>query len=635
MPFKTLRSCVYDLLRTGQMVRIDEPVDSYLEIAAIGRQVFRRHGPALYFANVYDSSSGQNVPCKFPMVSNLYGTMSRIEYIFRGAIEPLKKVMSLGADPLAEMAESLQNAGRWWSFPSLLKTAYYARPKKVRSAPVLKNVTTLNQLPQFVSWPGDGGPFITLPLVYTENPLKPGVMNSNLGMYRVQIGGNRYEKNTEAGLHYQIHRGIAAHHAAALELKKPLPVSVFVGGAPAMTLAAIMPLPENVSELTFAGMLGRHRIPMVQPTAGNLPIYAEADFCISGYLDADRILPEGPFGDHLGYYSLEHEFPVLRVERVYHRDGAIWPFTVVGRPPQEDSMFGEFIHKLTGPLVPKKIPGVHSIRAVDEAGVHPLLLAIGSERYHPYSKIREKAELHTLAHALLGFGQLSLAKYLFLTAQEDDPTLSVDQTERFFEHVLRRVDWASDLHFTTRTNMDTLDYTGGTLHRGSKVAICVAGPPIRELPDKLDESYNESLNKAFSLGLGKPKMILPGVLLLFGVAEKEKLARMYNISDPINRIPWIVLVDEAAKMESFRDFLWTTFTKSDPANDLDGIGAFTDRKHWGCHGSLILDARSKPHHAPELEENAEVEERAAKIVQIIFESVRSGKTGRAGLGVCQ
>jgi 4-hydroxy-3-polyprenylbenzoate decarboxylase len=315
---------------------------------------------------------------------------------------------------------------------------------------------------------------------------------------------------------------------------------------------------------------------------------------------------------------LQHEFPVLRVEKVYHRDGAIWPFTVVGRPPQEDSMFGELIHQLTGPLIPKKIPGVHAVQAVDEAGVHPLLLAIGSERYHPYRKMEEKAELHTLAHAILGFGQLSLAKYLFLSAKEDDPTLTVNQTERFFEHVLRRVNWASDLHFTTRTNMDTLDYSGGHLHRGSKAAICAAGPPIRELPDQLDESYNESLNKAFSLGLRKVKIILPGILLFFGQAEKEKFAQLYETTDPINRIPWIVLVDETAKVESFRDFLWTAFTKSDPASDLDGIGAFTDRKHWGCTGSLILDARSKPHHAPELVENAKVEEKATKIVQSIF-----------------
>ena len=597
------------------MVRIDEPVDSHLEIAAIQRLVFQEQGPALYFSNVFSSATGQKSPCRFPMVSNLYGTMPRMEYIFRGAVEPLKKVMSLGADPFAEFSEYAENWGQWWNFSSVLKTSYFARPKKVRSAAVLKNETTLENLPQLVSWPKDGGPFITLPLVYTENPKKPGMMNSNLGMYRAQIAGNRYEKNTEAGLHYQIHRGIAAHHAAALEMNRPLAVNIFVGGAPAMTLAAVMPLPENVSELTFAGMLGRHRIPMFQALPSDLPIYAEADFCITGYLDATKILPEGPFGDHLGYYSLEHEFPVLRVEKVYHRDGAIWPFTVVGRPPQEDSLFGEFIHKLTGPLIPKKIPGVHAVRAVDEAGVHPLLFAIGSERYHPYRKTNEKAELHTLAHAILGFGQLSLAKYLFLTAQEDDATLTVDQTERFFEHVLRRVDWACDLHFTTRTNMDTLDYSGGTLHRGSKVAICAAGPPIRELPKQLDETFQESFNKAASLGFANPTLILPGVLLLHGSAPKEQFVSLYDISDPINRIPWIILVDGAAQIESVRDFLWATFTKSDPASDLDGIAAFMDNKHWGCKGALVLDARSKRHHAPELEEDAKAMERAKQIVR--------------------
>ncbi|MGL6193415.1 MAG: UbiD family decarboxylase, partial [Thermoguttaceae bacterium] len=458
------------------------------------------------------------------------------------------------------------------------------------------------------------------------NPNRPGIFHSNLGMYRVQLAGNQYKQDEEIGLHYQLQRGIAPHHAAAIAKKTSLPVNIYIGGAPAMTIAAIMPLPEDVPELTFAGMLGRHRIPLTKITQP-LPIYAEADFCICGYLEHNRLAPEGPFGDHLGYYSNSHEFPVLRVEKVFHRKDAIFPFTVVGRPPQEDSVIGAFIHQLADVAVSKKIPGVHAIHAVDEAGVHPLLLAIGSERYVPYQENVEKpentnsskncvvkaAELHTLAHAILGFGQLSLAKYLFLVAKEDAPNLSVYETDKFLLHVLERVNWACDLHFTTQTNTDTLDYTGIGLNRGSKVAVCVAGKPIRNLPDKLSDDFSESINRAAACGFTDPKVVLPGILTLVGPdfddkitgeSSRRKLAEMFTPDDLLNSFPLIVLVDKRAKqnsLDTFADFLWTTFTKSDPANDLDGIGAFTVNKHWGTTGSLIIDARSKPHHAEELE----------------------------------
>ncbi len=293
-------------------------------------------------------------------------------------------------------------------------------------------------------------------------------------MYRVQISGNQFEADREVGLHYQIHRGIGVHHAAAIRRGEPLKVNVFVGGPPSLTVAAVMPLPEGLPELAFAGALGGRRIRMVQPE-NFLPMPADADFVICGTIDPDRRKPEGPFGDHLGYYSLQHDFPVMRVDRVYHRDGAIWPFTSVGRPPQEDTSFGEIIHELTAPLVPTVLPGVHSVHAVDAAGVHPLLLAVGSERYVPYANLRRPQELLTQANAILGQGQMSLAKYLFIMAKEDAPDLDIHDVPAFFRHVLERVDWTQDLHFQTRTTMDTLDYSGHGLNEGSKVVIAAAG----------------------------------------------------------------------------------------------------------------------------------------------------------------
>ncbi len=259
--------------------------------------------------------------------------------------------------------------------------------------------------------------------------------------------------------------------------------NIFVGGAPAMSVAAVMPLPEGLSELGFAGALAGHRIAMIDAP---LPIYAEADFCISGTIDPARKLPEGPFGDHLGYYSLAHDYPVLAVERVTCRRDAVWPFTVVGRPPQEDTLFGQLIHEITGPVVPTLVAGLHAVHAVDAAGVHPLLLAIGSERYTPFNERRRPQELLTVANAILGQGQLSLAKYLWIAAREDDEHLDVADVAGMFRHILERVDWTRDLHFQTSTTIDTLDYSGNAINEGSKLVIAAVGPPIRQLSGQIE-----------------------------------------------------------------------------------------------------------------------------------------------------
>ena len=489
-----------------------------------------------------------------------------------------------------------------------------ARARSSRG-PVLAKLTTIDQLPQLKSWPDDAGPYITLPQVYSEDPDQPGLERSNLGMYRVQLGGGQYVRNREVGLHYQLQRGIAAHHAAAIRRQERLRVNVFVGGPPAMTLAAVMPLPEGISELAFAGVLAGRRVPMIC-RENQLPIHAEADFCIVGHLDPARQLPEGPFGDHLGYYSLAHEFPVLLVERVYHRADAIWPFTVVGRPPQEDSMFSKFIHELAGPVIPRVIPGVRAVHAVEAAGVHPLLLALGSERYVPYQEPRRPRELLTLANALLGHGQLSLAKYLCIAAVEDNPDLDIRHVPDFLRHMLERIDWRRDLHFQTCTTMDTLDYSGSGLNQGSKVVLAAAGPPIRSLPVGIDTR----LALPEDLGFGKPRVVLPGILAVEGPGWRggqrgadrlvERFAAAFTRSDAINAFPLVVIVDQSEfAARTLDNFLWTTFTRSDPATDIYGVESFFRDKHWGCFGSLVIDARSKPHHAPPLVEDPQISKR--------------------------
>lgn len=571
-------------------------MDPYLEIAEVQRRIYEAKGPALLFENVKGSP--------FPAVANLFGTIERSHFMFRDTLARMQKVMELKANPPA----FLKNPFKYWDLPM---AGIHALPrKKWFSAPVMYGETTLDKLPQIQSWPMDGGAFITLPQVYSEDPEKPGRMKSNLGMYRVQISGNDYVPNQELGLHYQIHRGIGVHHSKALAAGKPLKVSIFVGGPPSHTFAAVMPLPEGLAEVMFAGMLGGRS--WKYKKADGHTISALADFCITGTI-TEFTKPEGPFGDHLGYYSLQHPFPVMKVEKVYHRKDAIWPFTVVGRPPQEDTSFGHLIHEITEPVVPTEIAGLRAMHAVDAAGVHPLLLAVGSERYVPYSK-RKPQEILTIANAILGFNQASLAKYLMIVAGEDSPASDIHDIPAFIQHLLQRIDWSRDLHFQTRTTIDTLDYSGSGFNEGSKVVMAAAGEPIRSLSKEFPESM-ATLPEGFS----RPKIALPGIVVVNSPAFKdvptaqadaERLCRYLENANWPDALPMVVMVDDAEfAAAKINNFLWVTFTRSNPSHDIYGAHSSTVFKHWGCKGPLVIDARIKPHHAPPLVEDPKVTKR--------------------------
>jgi 4-hydroxy-3-polyprenylbenzoate decarboxylase len=604
MGYRTLAAAVADLERTGQLVRIDQEIDPYLEAAEIHRRVYAAGGPALYFARVKGT--------RFPMASNLLGSLDRARFLFRDTLDDVRKLVQLKSDP----GQLAKRPWWYWKVPLL---AWRLRPKYTRGGPILRHTTSLAQLPQLTCWPLDGGSFATLPQVYTEHPDQPGWMKSNLGMYRVQMSGNAFEPDREVGLHYQIHRGIGVHHAAAARRGTQLLVNVIIGGPPALMVAAVMPLPEGLPELAFAGVLGGRRLAMVQAAAGapvRLTMPAEADFVISGWIDPHRTKPEGPFGDHLGYYSLRHDFPVMTVENVYHRPGAIWPFTVVGRPPQEDTTFGQLIHELTGPLIPTVIPGLHAVHAVDAAGVHPLLLAVGSERYVPYAELQRPQELLTLANAILGQGQLSLAKYLLIVAKEDDPGLDIHDIPAFIRHLLERFDPKRDLHFQTCTTVDTLDYSPGLgLNSGSKLAIAAVGPRRRSLATTLPgELYLPD-------GFTDARVVIPGILAIRGPKYRHAegdphpdiarlIAALHAVRETMSGFPLVVVVDDAEFVaRTLNNFLWVVFTRSDPARDVAGVGGFTHNKHWGCRGPIAIDARLKPYMPLPLEGNPAVTKR--------------------------
>jgi len=619
MDFSSLRASLNALERRGQLRKVTEETDPNLEMAEIHRRVYDAGGPALLFTNVKGSP--------FPAVSNLFGTRDRAAFLLGDGVRRARDLVRLKVDPADALRHPLKTLGTLWG-------ARTGLPLPSLNPPVAAGETTISQLPQIVCWPQDGGAFATLPQVYTEHPDHPGLGKSNLGMYRIQLSGGRYVPDREIGMHYQIHRGIGVHHHAALQKNggrgERLAVTVFVGGPPAHSLAAVMPLPEGIPEALFAGVLaGRH---FRYARRGSHLISADADFCITGWIDPTRTLPEGPFGDHLGYYSLAHEFPVITVDKVYHRKDAVWPFTVVGRPPQEDAQLAAFIHEIADGALSAEIPGLRAVHAVEAAGVHPLLLGIAEDRYMAYAReangkpARKPRELNTIAHAMLGYGQMSLAKYLFLVAHEDDTRLDIRDVRAYLAHLLRRANWETGLHFITRTTMDTLDYSGGALNEGSKLILTASGAPRRVLGGAIPQALLDVWPTEWS----PPRLAMPGVLVFGGPkargenaapalldAQLERFTQRVRDAGLLPRLQefplWILEDDPAFAAASLDNFLWVTFTRSDPARDVHGVAAFSENKHWGCRGPLVIDARLKPHAAPPLVPDPDVARRVDRL----------------------
>lgn len=596
MKYKNLKECLDDLERHGHLVRVKEEVDPNLEMSAIHLKLFEKNGPAVLFEKVKGS--------RYQAVSNLFGTLERSRFMFRDTFKTMQDLVQLRNNPMA----ALKHPFRYFSTGL---AGLKALPRKSSFASGKFKEILISDLPLIKHWPMDGGAFVTLPQVYSEDIDKPGVMASNLGMYRIQLNGNDYVLNREIGLHYQLHRGIGVHQTKTNQKNLPLKVSIFVGGPPSHTLAAVMPLPEGLSELTFAGALGGKRFRYAYQDGYCISL--DADFVITGEVYPNENKPEGPFGDHLGYYSLQHPFPLLKVHKVYAKEGAIWPFTVVGRPPQEDTAFGALIHELSGNAIPNEIPGVKEVHAVDAAGVHPLLLAVGSERYTPYLQSKRPAELLTQANRILGTGQLSLAKYLFIAAS-DQENLNCHDAESFFKYIFERIDFSRDLHFYTKTTIDTLDYSGDGINEGSKLVVAAYGDKIRELKTSLGKSINTN-----SL-VAEVRLLLPGVLAIrlpafqnyTHAAEemKELTSWLGQQNDLIDGIAQVIVhegFEFGASGHLFRDYVWVSYTRSNPSHDVYGVGEYYERKHWGCKGPMILDARRKPHHAPALAVDAVTE----------------------------
>ncbi|MHB8171383.1 MAG: UbiD family decarboxylase [Thermincolia bacterium] len=562
-----LRSFIQQLKKEKDIVEITTEVDPYLEIPEIHRRVIDEGGPALLFTKVKGSD--------FPVVTNLFGTRRRVDMSVGPKPEEMVRKAVAALDKLLPPKPAALWAERHW----LLELAK-AGLKKVNpaKAPVMEHKETavnLHQLPALTGWQEDGGPFVTLPLVYTEHP---ETKEHNLGMYRMQI----FSEN-QTGMHWQIHKGGGFHHYEAEQRGQSLPVTVFLGGPPALILSAIAPLPEMLPELIFTSFLMGGKINQVEVEGHPHALIAEAEFALCGEVPPNVRRPEGPFGDHYGYYSWVHDFPVFNVNKIYRRKDAIYPATVVGKPRQEDYYIGDYLQSLLSPMFPVVMTGVKSLWTYAETGFHSLAAAVVRESYY-----RE-----AMAHAfrIMGEGQLTLTKFLMVT----DVTVNLADFTQLLENILARFNPARDLLIVNDTSMDTLDYTGRELNKGSKAIMTGLGEPIRQLPREYQGGP--------LYGIKKVKSYCGGCLVISGPSfvEDEGLAIEIVKRNQQELAPWplVVLVDDADAIHDQTSFLWTVFTRFDPAHD---IYADAEIKHNKIQyrGSILIDARMKPQYPDEL-----------------------------------
>ena len=565
MSFPDLRAFLDQLRRDGDLVTVESQVDPHLEVAEIHRRVVAGGGPALLFTNVQGSD--------FRLVTNLFGTAKRAEMAF--GERPLRLIRRV-----VELVETIMppTPAKLWGARDVGLDLLKVGTRRASSGPVTERVThdvRLDRLPALTCWPEDGGPFVTLPLVYTTHPDRPG---HNLGMYRMQV----YDPRT-TGMHWQIGKGGGYHYAVAEGRGQKLPATVFLGGPPALILSAVAPLPENVPELMLASLIAGERLSQVHGQGAH-PLIANAEFALMGDVPPRIRRPEGPFGDHYGYYSLQHDYPVFEVRRVAHRSDAIYPATVVGKPRQEDFFIGDLLQELLSPLFPVVMPAVEKLWSYGETGYHSLAAAIVKQRY--------RREAMASAFRILGEGQLSLSKFLLVTDQHVD----VRNFRATLEHILARTRPETDLYVFSNLAMDTLDYTGPTVNEGSKGVWMGLGDPIRELPRQFTASEVPS-------GITNVRVFCGGCLVVGAPsyeAERDVCARV-AAAPAFESWPLVVVSDEPERAtRSDMNFLWTTFTRFEPAADIYAADRRIIRNHIAYTAPVVVDARMKPWYPKEL-----------------------------------
>ena len=430
------------LERHGELKRIGREVDPYLEVSEIAQRVVRAGGPALLFERVKGS--------RFPLLINTYATRRRMSWAL-GVSDLDEHARAIGDLVKSQPPAGLMDKVRM--LPKLGRVAA-ATPKLVRSAPCQEVVThdvDLRALPILTTWPADGGPYITLPMVVTRDPDKG---TRNVGCYRMQV----YDART-TGMHWQLHKTGRRHMRRYKELgQTQMPVAVALGGDPILTYAATAPLPDGIDEFMFAGFLRRQPVEMVKCKTVDLEVPASADFVLEGYVDVDELRREGPFGDHTGYYSLADDYPVFHVTALTRREQPIYPATVVGPPPQEDAWLGKATERLFLPLLQMTFPEIVDMNLPIEGVFHNLcIVSIKKEYPHHARKI---------CHSLWGMGQMMFAKCIVVV----DPDVNVQDVREVAWRALNNIDAKRDVFFAEGP-IDVLDHASSAFGFGGKIGI--------------------------------------------------------------------------------------------------------------------------------------------------------------------
>ncbi|QAZ67586.1 menaquinone biosynthesis decarboxylase [Solidesulfovibrio carbinolicus] len=443
MAYKDLQEFLRLLDKKGELRRIAAPLDPYLEIAEVTDRVSKAVGPALYFENPKGS--------RFPVVTNAFGSFPRMNL----ALES-EDLDALGRriDDVLEMEKPEGLIDKLKMLPKLAKMAGIF-PKTVASAPCQDVVLTgdavdLSILPVLTTWPGDAGPFITFPVVITKDP-ETG--KRNVGMYRMQV----FDKTT-TGMHWHRHKGCAAHYRLAEKRGERLEVAVAIGPDPACTYAATAPLPDDIDEFLFAGFLRQKAVELVQCKTVDLQVPANSQFVLEGYVEPGERRREGPFGDHTGYYSLADDYPVFHVTAITHREDAVYPATLVGQPPMEDTYMGKATERLFLPLIKKQLPEIVDLSLPVEGVFHNFCFVSIDKRY--------PGQTRKIMYAIWGLGQMMFTKFIVVV----DAEVNVQNTAEVWWRVGNNVDPRRDVVIVDGP-LDALDHSAPMACFGGKMGI--------------------------------------------------------------------------------------------------------------------------------------------------------------------
>ncbi len=444
MAYKDLRNFIDVLEKKGLLKRIKEEVDPILEISEITNRVVKKGGPALFFENVKNS--------EFPVVTNLFGTMERMCLALEtDSLDSIGKRITDLLEPKtpAKLLDKLK------MLPKIMELSKIF-PKIVKEAPckevILKGEDIdVFKIPVLKTWPLDGGRFITLPMVFTKDPIT-GIRNC--GMYRIQLFD---EKTT--GMHWHPHKHGAKHFRKAKEkgLDK-IEVAIAIGSCPAVIYSATAPLPDDVDEMLFAGFLRKESVELVKCETVNLEVPANSEFVIEGYVNLNEKRIEGPFGDHTGYYSLEDEYPVFHITCITHRKDAIYPATIVGKPPMEDAFFGKATERIFLPLLKKTLPEIVDINLPVEGGFHNFAFVSIDKQYPAHAR--------KVMHALWGLGQMMFTKIIVIF----DKDVNVQDMKEVLWRLGNNIDPKRDIYFVDGP-VDALDHASYLPNIGSKMGI--------------------------------------------------------------------------------------------------------------------------------------------------------------------